>query len=90
MVSKEKRDELTTDIRPVTHVSDSIMAAYQYSVDPWKLLCHGYQKIHYRSMINDVERKTWLRDIQSRSVSSKINIGHSQQTYTVDPCHYFK
>ena len=34
MVLKAKRDELTTDIRPVTDLSESIMAADQYIVDP--------------------------------------------------------
>ena len=28
------RDELTTDIRPGTNLSDSIMAANQYTLDP--------------------------------------------------------
>ena len=28
------RDEFTTDIRPVTNLSNSIMDGYQYTVDP--------------------------------------------------------
>ena len=34
LVSKAKRDEFTTDIRPITNFFDSIMAADQYTVGP--------------------------------------------------------
>ena len=44
LVLEAERDEFTTDIRLVTHFSDSIMVTDQYIAYPWVCPCHGYQE----------------------------------------------